>query len=192
MCPDTWQLHSWPLTCIHNTCLLTCQTGQIAGDGSVLDSVSVIPLMFGQLGAKLRQLAVKIVLEQTLFNCSLEQAGKKLDKTWKNQRIVLTQLFDNPSSTKMKEGNQQKIISDENEIELATELELRFSNMNMATEKTKTDYSVYRTMDECDKWRKVWYGLLSHEVSAECDRSPYHTLPHLWHESTCTKLFIWQ
>ena len=45
-------------------------------------------------------------------------------------------------------------------------------------------------VDLCDKWRSVWYGLLSHEASAECDKSPYHTLLHLSHESTCDILFI--
>ena len=38
-------------------------------------------------------------------------------------------------------------------------------------------------VDSCDKWRNVWYGLLSHSADASCDKSPYHTLLHLSHSS---------
>ena len=38
-------------------------------------------------------------------------------------------------------------------------------------------------VDLCDKWRSVWYGLLSHSANASCDKSPYHTLLHLSHSS---------
>ena len=38
-------------------------------------------------------------------------------------------------------------------------------------------------VDLCDKWRSVWYGLLSHSADASCDKSPYHTLLHLSHSS---------
>ena len=55
------------------------------------------------------------------------------------------------------------------------------------------NFSVYRTMDECDKWRSVWYGLLSHEAKPSVIRAhithffTYHTSPRviysLYHNS---------
>ena len=66
----------------------------------------------------------------------------------------------------------------------------RFQQVGMLWSKIKLHFSVYCTMDEWDKWRSVRYGLLSHEAPVECDKSPYRTLLHLSHESTCGIFFI--
>ena len=121
-----------------------------AGDSSVVDTTSMVPLMFGQLAAGLRQLAVRYemffvsqifseilaiifraILEQILFNCSPEQAGKKLDNACQKQGFILTQLLVNPSSTNIKEANDPRMMSYEYEIELGSEMELSFRNVNI-------------------------------------------------------------
>ena len=73
----------------------------------------------------------RAILEQILFNCSPEQAGKKLDNACQKQGFILTQLLVNPSSTNIKEANDPRMMSYEYEIELGSEMELSFRNVNI-------------------------------------------------------------
>ena len=66
-----------------------------------------------------------------MFNCSPEQAGKKLDNACQKQGFILTQLLVNPSSTNIKEANDPRMMSYEYEIELGSEMELSFRNVNI-------------------------------------------------------------
>jgi len=94
-----------------------------AGDSQVVDTGSVIPLMFGHMSAGLRQLAVRTILSHILFNCSPEEANRRLDLACEKQGFRLNQILINPSQTSFKEPNET-VMSYEYEIELGSEMEL--------------------------------------------------------------------
>ena len=100
-----------------------------AGDSSVVDTNSLLPLMFGQLSAGLRQLAARAVVSTILLNCTPEQASKRLDKVCETQGFMLTQLFVKPSLSKPKQSSEAS-MSYEYEIELGNEMELSFRRRN--------------------------------------------------------------
>ena len=111
--------------------LINSQTGHAcAGDSSVVDTNSLLPLMFGQLTAGLRQLAARTILSTVLFNCTPEQASERLDKICESQGFMLTQLFVKPSLSKPKTSSEAS-MSYEYEIELGNEMELSFGRRNL-------------------------------------------------------------
>ena len=99
------------------------------GDSAVVDSASLIPLMFGQLGAGLRQLAVRAIMAQILFSCSPEEAQRRLDKACQRQGFMLTQLLVKPTLAQAKTAEEPSMMSYEYEIELGSEMELSFGRM---------------------------------------------------------------
>ena len=100
-----------------------------AGDSAVVDPASLIPLMFGQLGAGLRQLAVRAIMSQILFSCSPEEAQRRLDKACQRQGFMLTQLLVKPTLAQAKTPEEPSMMSYEYEIELGSEMELSFGRM---------------------------------------------------------------
>ena len=112
-----------------------------AGDSSVVDSNSLLPLMFGQLTAGLRQLAVRAILSSILFNCPPEEANKRLDDVCETQGFMLTQLLVKPSLSKPKLAGESS-LSYEYEIELGNEMELSFGRRTEDTEGEKVSESI--------------------------------------------------
>ena len=104
-----------------------------AGDSSVVDSGSLLPLMFGQLTSGLRQLAVRTILSSILFNCPPELANKRLDEVCETQGFMLTQLLVKPSLSKPKLAGEG-LLSYEYEIELGNEMEVSFGRRDGDTE----------------------------------------------------------
>lgn len=96
-----------------------------AGDSSVVDSRAIIPLMFGELSAGLRQLAVRTILRHSLFNCSQEETLARLDKVCEKSGFLLTQLLVKPSKAKLAQ-QEEMMLAHECEIELGSEMELSF------------------------------------------------------------------
>ena len=110
--------------------LISQQTDHsMAGDSAVVDSASLLPLMFGQLGAGLRQLAVRAVLSQILFSCPPEEAQRKIDQACQRQGLMLTQLLVKPTLAQAKTPEEPSMMSYEYEIELGSEMELSFGRM---------------------------------------------------------------
>ena len=111
--------------------LISSQTEHsCAGDSAVVDTNSLLPLMFGQLTAGLRQLAARTILSTILFTCRPEEASAKLDKVCESQGFMLTQLYVKPSLSKPKKANEAS-MSYEYEIELGNEMELSFGGGNL-------------------------------------------------------------
>ena len=104
-----------------------------AGDSSVVDSHSLLPLMFGQVSAGLRQLAVRTILSTVLFNCSPELANKRLDEVCETQGFMLTELLVKPSLSRPKLAGEG-LMSYEYEIELGNEMEVSFGRRNDDTD----------------------------------------------------------
>jgi len=96
-----------------------------AGDSKVVDSKAIVPLMFGELSAGLRQLAVRSILRHSLFTCSQEETLTRLDKVCEKSGFMLTQLLVKPSMTKLAE-KEENLMTHEYEIELGSEMELSF------------------------------------------------------------------
>jgi len=96
-----------------------------AGDSKVVDSKAIIPLMFGELSAGLRQLAVRSILRHSLFSCSQEETLARLDKVCEKSGFMLTQLLIKPSMTKLAQ-QEEHMMTHEYEIELGSEMELSF------------------------------------------------------------------
>jgi len=96
-----------------------------AGDSNVVDSKAIIPLMFGELSAGLRQLAVRSILRHSLFTCSQEETLTRLDKVCEKSGFMLTQLLVKPSMTKLAQKDEN-LMTHEYEIELGSEMELSF------------------------------------------------------------------
>jgi len=96
-----------------------------AGDSSVVDSKAIIPLMFGELSAGLRQLAVRTILRHSLFSCGQEETLARLDTVCEKSGFMLTQLLVKPSLAKLAQ-QEETMMSHEYEIELGSEMELSF------------------------------------------------------------------
>eukprot|EP00092_Neocalanus_flemingeri_P007283 GFUD01007865.1.p1 GENE.GFUD01007865.1~~GFUD01007865.1.p1 ORF type:complete len:1241 (-),score=282.81 GFUD01007865.1:403-4125(-) len=94
-----------------------------AGDSSVVDSGAIIPLMFGEVSAGLRQLAVRTILRHSLFSCSQEETLTRLDKVCEKSGFMLTQLLVRPSLAKLAQ-QEETMMAHEYEIELGSEMEL--------------------------------------------------------------------
>jgi len=113
-----------------------------AGDSSVVDSSAIIPLMFGELSAGLRQLAVRTILRHALFTCSQEEALTKLDSVCEKSGFLLTQLLVKPSQAKLAQ-QEETMMAHEYEIELGSEMELSFGldpeNVEVSVDKTDMD-----------------------------------------------------
>ena len=121
--------------------LISQQTDhQCAGDSAVVEPAAVLPLMFGELSAGLRQLAVRTILKQILFNCSPRQADKKLDAACERQGFMLNQLLIKPSLTKIKDPEEPSpsMLSYEYEIELGREMELSFGQLGLGNVDSST------------------------------------------------------
>jgi len=113
-----------------------------AGDSKVVDSKAIIPLMFGELSAGLRQLAVRTILRHTLFSSSQEETLARLDKVCERNGFMLTQLLVKPSMTKLAQ-HEETMMTHEYEIELGSEMELSFGLDHNPVEEVenKTDIS---------------------------------------------------
>merc|ERR1711952_467495 len=121
--------------------LISQQTDhQCAGDSAVVEPTAVLPLMFGELSAGLRQLAVRTILKQILFNCSPREADKKLDAACERQGFMLNQLLIKPSLTKIKDPEEPSpsMLSYEYEIELGREMELSFGQLGLGNVDSST------------------------------------------------------
>ena len=103
------------------------------GDSAVVDSASLIPLLFGQRVAGLRQLAVRAIMAQILFSCPPEEAQKRLDKACQRQGFMLTQLLVKPTLAQAKTPEEPSMMSYEYEIELGSEMELSFGRMERSS-----------------------------------------------------------
>ena len=134
--------------------LITSQTDHsCAGDSSVVDSSAVIPLMFGQLTAGLRQLTVRTILSHILFSCSPEDANKKLDHICKTQGHLLNQLLVKPSLTRYKDKNSDNdsvMAQYEYELELGSELEYSSDRGHVFNNTTAVSNTTENTADDVE------------------------------------------
>lgn len=96
-----------------------------AGDGSVVDSKAIIPLMFGELSGGLRQLAVRTIMRHMLFTLKHEETIAKIDAACERNGFMIAQMLVKPSMAKLA-TQEDTMIAHEYEIELGSEMELSF------------------------------------------------------------------
>jgi len=94
-------------------------------DSGVVEPTSLAPLMFGQLTAGLRQLAVRAVFQHTLFSVPAVEAGRRLERVCRSSGLLLTQLLVPPSASRLATTRgSSPDMTYEYEIELGSEVEL--------------------------------------------------------------------
>ena len=100
-----------------------------AADPGVVDPAALLPLMFGQLTAGLRQLAVRAVLRQLLFARSSAAALHLLEAVGQRGGFVTASLPVAASGTRLRVAGGE-VLRQDYELELGDEVELSFSGVD--------------------------------------------------------------
>ena len=104
----------------------------VAGDASVVEPAAVVPLMFGEVSAGLRQLAVRALLRQVLFSRSPAETLTVLDTVCRRSGFYSTCVEVAPSQTRVRRAAGSgggEILRQEYELELGDELELSYTEV---------------------------------------------------------------
>ena len=98
----------------------------LVGDAKVVDVAAIIPLMFGQLTAGLRQLAVRAVMRQLLFSRSASEVMELLDKVSRQSGFVTASLPVASSGANVCTPGRGEVLRQDYELELGDEVEFSY------------------------------------------------------------------
>ena len=84
----------------------------------------------------------RTILSHILFNCSPEEANRRLDSACEKQGFRLNQILINPSQTSFKDPNET-VMSYEYEIELGSEMELSINVDDNTAEDSTSHFIVF-------------------------------------------------
>jgi len=98
----------------------------LVGDATVVDAAAILPLMFGQLTAGLRQLAVRAVLRQLLFSRNASEVMELLDKVSRQSGFVTASLPVASSGANICTSGRGEVLRQDYELELGDEVEFSY------------------------------------------------------------------
>lgn len=99
----------------------------LVGDATLVDSEALISLMFGQVSAGLRQLAVRAIMRQLLFSRTASEVMETLEKISRESGFVTASLAVASSGANVRrlEGGGE-VLRQDYELELGDELEFSY------------------------------------------------------------------